>query len=63
LIEVDGGSPGLARALSGSHLGQAALSREQSEQLESNHHANQARGRKVKPITDVTSMILGKEEI
>jgi hypothetical protein len=40
-----------------------ALRREQWEQLERNHHAYQARGRKVRPITDVTSPVLRKEEI
>jgi hypothetical protein len=35
-------TPGPARTLSGSWLGQAALRREQRDQLESNHHENKA---------------------
>jgi hypothetical protein len=63
LIEVDGGTPGLAGTLSGNRSGWVALRREQWKQLERNHHANQARGRKVRPIADVTSPVLRKEEI
>jgi hypothetical protein len=37
---------GPARTLSGNRLGQAALRREQREQLESNHHASRRDGRR-----------------
>jgi hypothetical protein len=40
-----GGTPGLTGALSGNHLGQEALRREQCEQLESNHLKNRATGK------------------
>jgi hypothetical protein len=39
-----------------------ALSREQQEQLESKHHANRDKERKVRPIIDVTSTALRKLE-
>jgi hypothetical protein len=41
-------------------LGQAALRREQWEQLERSHCENEPTGRKVKPIMDITSTGLGK---
>jgi hypothetical protein len=40
-----------------------ALRAEQREWLLSNHHENQAMGRKVRPSTDITSTALGKEEM
>jgi hypothetical protein len=49
--------------LSGCLSGQAVLRREQWEQFESKHHENRATGRKVRPITDVTSTALGREEM
>jgi hypothetical protein len=42
LTEVRGGTPGPTCIISGSHLGQAALRR---EQLESNHYENRAMGK------------------
>jgi hypothetical protein len=39
------------------------LKREAQDQLESKHRANQATRRKVRPITDVASTALGKEEM
>jgi hypothetical protein len=59
----DGGTPGLPGTLSGNSWGRAALRREQREQLWSNHRENRATGRKMKPITDVTSIALGKEDM
>jgi hypothetical protein len=59
----DGDTPGLTGTLSGDHLGQVALSRDQWEQLESNLHENRAMGKKVRWITDVTSIALRKEEM
>jgi hypothetical protein len=52
--------PGSVRTLSGSRSGRAALRR---EQLESNHRGTEPRERKVRPITDVTSTGLRKEEM
>jgi hypothetical protein len=40
-----------------------ALRRERREQLESKHRENPATWKKVRPITDVTSTALGKEEM
>jgi hypothetical protein len=45
LIKVDGHTPQLAHTLSASCSGQAALMMEQWEQLDSNHHENQAMGK------------------
>jgi hypothetical protein len=53
----DGDTPGSTGTLSGSHLGCADLRREQREWLESKHC------KKVRPITDITSTALGKEEM
>jgi hypothetical protein len=58
----DGGTRGLARTSSGNSLGRAALKREQRDQLLSNPAKSESRERKVRPITDVTSTALGKEE-
>jgi hypothetical protein len=44
-------------------LGQAALRREQQELLERSQRENNARGRKLRSITDITSTALGKEEM
>jgi hypothetical protein len=44
-------------------FGTSGLKGEQWEWLENNHCENQAMGRKVRPITDVTSTVLGKEEM
>jgi hypothetical protein len=44
--------------LSGSRLGQAALSMEQRERLENKHSKNWATGRKVKQSTDIVSTAL-----
>jgi hypothetical protein len=49
--------------LAGSRSERAALRCEQREQLESNFRENRAKGRKVRPITDVTSTALRKEEM
>jgi hypothetical protein len=40
-----------------------AIRRAQQEHLESKHFENQAMGRKVRPITDVTSTAFGREEM
>jgi hypothetical protein len=40
-----------------------ALRKEQREQLESKHCENRAMVRKVRPITDITSTALGREEM
>jgi hypothetical protein len=40
----------------------AALRRGRREQLESNHRKKWATARKARPIADVTSIALGKEE-
>jgi hypothetical protein len=46
------------------HLDQlAALRRERRERLESKHRVNRATRWEVRPITDVHSTVLGKEEI
>jgi hypothetical protein len=50
-------------ALGGRCLGQAALRREQQEQLKSKQHENRATGGKMRPITDVTSTALRGEEV
>jgi hypothetical protein len=56
-------TPGPAHTLSGNHSGQAALRREQREQLESNLRENRAMGKEGKrSIKDITSIALGKEE-
>jgi hypothetical protein len=60
--EEDGGTPGVTGTLSGCRLGWAVLRREQGEQFESKHHENRATGRKARPITDVTSAALGRED-
>jgi hypothetical protein len=44
-VEVDGGTLGPARTLSGSRSWRAAFRREQRKQLESNHHENRATGK------------------
>jgi hypothetical protein len=54
-----GGTSGTAHTLSGNRSRRAALRREQREHLGCNHHKNRARG-KARPITDVTSPVLGK---
>jgi hypothetical protein len=61
VIEVDGRTPVLARALSGSRSGRAALMMVQQEQLDSNHCENLAMGKEARPITGVTITALGKE--
>jgi hypothetical protein len=51
--EDDGGTPGPACTFSGNRSGQAALRRKQQKQFGSNHHENQATGKKGE--TDQTS--------
>jgi hypothetical protein len=45
------------------HLELFAPYQGQQERLERNHHENRATGRKVRPITDVTSTAFRKEEM
>jgi hypothetical protein len=59
----DGDKPGSTGTLGGNRSGQAALRREQQEQLESSHCENRTTGRKVRPIKDFTSTDFGREEM
>jgi hypothetical protein len=61
--QADGDTPGSNGNLSAMSSGLADLRREKRERLENERHENKAKGRKVIRVTDISSTVLGKEEM
>jgi hypothetical protein len=58
----DCGTPGLAHTLTGNHSGQAALRREQQEQLENNHSEKRATGKDGEDYHYMGQIVLRREQ-